>query len=114
MDEGIARATDIQTNVTDFVNTELPRLEGELNPDNGTTARQLLDPLERVLIAILDARAQTMRLHAEADDAEEMYGGYLTQKTWAVTFIFLLPLLFQVGPLSVARHLCPSMWPGSN
>lgn len=101
VDEGIARATDVQANVTDFVQTELPRLEGELNTDNGTTARQLLDPLEQVLTAVLETRARTMRVHAEAEDGEEMYGGYLTQKTWGVTVVFLLPLLLQVG----GRHV---------
>jgi hypothetical protein len=116
VDAGIAQAEDVRTSVAEFVSSELPQLQAELNPDNGTTARQLLDPLEQVLAFILDARDRTMQVHGQAQDGQDKYGGILTQKTWAVTLVFLLPLILQVGA-AVPRsndHQVPSVgWCGA-
>lgn len=109
VDVGISQAQNVSASVSDFVATQMPQLEGELNPINGTTARQLLDPLEQLLVSILSARDRVMRAHADVEEGENQYGGYLTQKTWAVTILFLLPLLFQVRP-SVGGFGCTGDW----
>ena len=93
-----SNAEEIYGTITQFMATDVAQAVAEFNTSTpaGTTTTQLLEPLDQIFDSILQGRDMALKYHAIADEQGETYSGYLTQKTWAVTLIFLLPFLLQI------------------
>jgi hypothetical protein len=93
-----ANAEEVYEAVSNFVATDVAQAVAEFNTStpSGSTTQQLLGPLRQISNSILQGRDMALKYHHLANEQGEKYTGYLTQKTWAVTLIFLLPFLFQI------------------
>lgn len=105
VDDGVAAVNTALTNADDayrsiqkFMATDVAQAVAEFNTSDpaGTTTQQLLAPLDQVSEALGKARDTTIQYYQTTDEQGERYTGYLALKTWAVSIIFLLPLLFLV------------------
>lgn len=113
-----SNAEEVYGTISNFVATVVAQSIAEFNTStpSGTTTQKLIEPLGQISNSILQGRDMALKYHHLANEQGEKYTGYLTQKTWAVTLIFLLPFLLQIIMIFLNRsysksagHLLTSM-----